>query len=922
MNFEGATPIKIPRYGSKCQWDDSVQLPLGLADIVRNGRYTAQSAATRYGHSTRLKVAQNVPVNSLGLLRYLAAQPGTLNLQAVETILLMMYTNDGNISSAAPFIQPSLDILTNSTFFSQSGIPNFPSLNPVIRQAFNKSIFAMGDLLLPKAPVLIYDPSSSGLWPASDIQFGAPWTPGTIYRVGHVVSPSSFETFGQTNGQGTWVEQQTGYLYQCIQAGTSGANPPTWPESYDGQVADGGVKWQECTPIYLSGLPDPAAPTIIATPTDGASPIVAGATVFIALTWLNSIGEGINAIVTTQGVVDTTKVLVWTNNTGAAVDVQIQLPNVPPYLATSGPLGPTYGAVNLNVYAFIETSTDAATIASQSVDPSFYALANPAPLTPGTTFTLNSFPNAQQLPQTSSAPTTAAVGNVDTGIRYMTTFFELQTGYQTGFSNSAPVPVNVTQSGWPITALRIPTGPYNCRARVSASTVAGASAAGPYTYISQADIESPGFNQPNVQITATRVEDNTTTTATFNFTDTYLPGATDVTSYFDRELIPPSVDVYFSKTLQRVIYTGAVGYQSGHIVSDIFPNRDAEAIRIPQSVLQVAPSDGDRCVCFRDVRGLPLSFKENSGHAVETNAGDPNTWGARQRWEGNGPCGPKAIAIAGQDNSEFAVWAHRSGLYLYAGESPSLISRELTQDWETINWDYGHLIAVRIDHDLRLIHILAPTNGATTCNARWILNYFFGMGDPVVFVQRRGILVPNVEGRKWSLDDFSGFNFIDAVYMPQKSANSVQVAGVDIEKEMIFAASDGSLKTITVGQYHDQDFNGAALGYHSEWRGVLGESPTSSFKQCLGGKFLATGNGLANLNAYDDQGICNPITGPLSVFFLAPGKRTRADLPAADHTRLSQHWAFGIDNGGVIDAWWEIFMSDLYVLETWDSLPG
>lgn len=923
MNFDGAIPIKIPRYGSKCQWDDSTQLPLGLADIVRNGRYTAQSAATRWGHSTRLKVAPGVPINAIGMMRYLAAQPGTLNLQAVETILLMMYTNDGNIWSCPPFLQNPLAQLTDATFFSETGIPNFPSLNPVIRQAFNKAIFAMGDLLLPQAPALIYDPSVPGLYPASDIQFGAPWTPDTYFRVGQVVSPSTFETFGQTNGQGTWVEQQTGFLYQCITAGNSGANQPNWPKTYDGQVVDGAAKWQECTPIYISGLPDPAAPTVVATPADGASAIAAGATVYVACTWLNSIGEGINSIVTTQGVVDTTKVLVWKNTTGAPVDLQILTPTVPPYLATTGSLGATYGAASLNVYVFIETSTDSATIAAQSVDPSFYALANPAPLAPGSNFTISAFPSGQQLPQTSTAATTATVGNVPTGIRYIATFFELATGYQTGFSNSAPVPVNVTQSGWPITALRVPTGPYNCRARVGAPTVAGASAAGPLTYISQADIESPGFNQPDVQITATRIEDNVTTTAQWNFTDTYLPGATDVTSYFLREPIPPCVDVYFSKTLQRVVYTGAVGYQSAHIFSDIAPTRDAEAIRIPNSVTQVAPSDGDRCVCFRDVRGLPYSFKENSGHGIETNGGDPNTWGARSKWDGKGPAGPKAIDIGGDDtNSEFCVFAHRSGLYMFEGNTPILISRELKDDWETINWDYGHLIVVKIDHESRLIYIMAPTNGSTTNNARWTLNYFFGTGDPIVFVPRRGILVPNVEGRKWSLDDFSGFTIVDALYVPQKSKNAVQAIGVDVEKEMIFATSDGSLKTVTVGQYYDQAYDGTQLGYWSEWRGVLAELPTTTFKRCIGGKFLANGNGLANLNAYDDQGLVNPLTDALNPFILAPGKRTRADFPTEDRTRISQHWAVGIDNGGIAGAWWEILMSDLYCFDSVESLPG
>ena len=54
MNFEGAKPIVIPRYGSSCQWDDEVNLPLGLATVAQNVRYTAQSVAARFGHSTQL----------------------------------------------------------------------------------------------------------------------------------------------------------------------------------------------------------------------------------------------------------------------------------------------------------------------------------------------------------------------------------------------------------------------------------------------------------------------------------------------------------------------------------------------------------------------------------------------------------------------------------------------------------------------------------------------------------------------------------------------------------------------------------------------------------------------------------------------------------------------------------------------------
>lgn len=923
MNFEGAKPIIIPRYGSSCQWDDEVNLPLGLARIARNQRYTAQSTATRYGHSTRIQVSPNNSLTGGGLLRYLAAQPGTLNLQAVETILLFAYGSvDGNIYSCPPFIQAQLQKITNAAFFSNSGYSQamMGGLNPVMAQAFNNLFISLANLLLPSSMgPLVYNSSDSTLYPASDLPFGAPWTPGTQYRVGQVVSPSQFQTFGQTNGQGTWVEQQTGLLYQCTQAGVSGAyannGNPAWPTTFDGTVDDNTVVWQECTPIFISGLPDPLAPTFTSEAALGGSPILNGATVYLACTLLNPVGEGINALTNVQGVIDPAKVLVWKNTTGGPVALTVAIPQIAAYLLPAGPLGADYGATGLNLYVFIDQ--DSSATPDQIVDPAMYALYNTGgPLAPGAAVTINVFPSGSQLPETSTAATTATVGNVDTGIRYLSMFFQTNTTYQTGFSNSAAFAVNVTQSGWPIQCLRAPIGPYNCMARIVGSTVAGASAAGPFTWISQADIESPGFNQPNVAITSTMIPDNVTTTALFNFTDTYLPGASDVTNYFDIIQVPPCVDIYFAKSLQRVVITGAIGYQSGHLFADI---QNPEMIRIPGGNFQVSENDGDRTVCYREIRGIGYSFKENSGYAVESNGGDPSTWGARKVWSGNGPVGPLAIDIAGQDDSEFAAWAHRTGLYLFTGDAPRLISRERLLDWDTINWAYGHIIKVRIDHKRRLIHILAPINGSTTINARFTVDYYFGTGDPVVFVQRRGILVPNVEGRKWSLDDLT---FNDALYIPQKSQSAVQQAGLDVSNQMVFFAADGSIKTQTDGQYYDESYAGTPVGYFSNWVGVLGNEPGSSFNKLVGAKMWCTGSGLCNVTAYDDNDIPYLLTDALSPYLLTPGRRTRMDIPNSYQGVDSQRWAVGMDNGGVAGAWWEVFASTLMVIPKWPGLPG
>ena len=115
MNFEGSHAIAIPRYGSSCSYDDSVNLPLGLAYVATNVRYTAQSVATRFGHSTQLRFGENNSLTGGGLLRYLAAQPGTLDLQAVETILVFAYGSvTGSLYSCPPFIQAAMAVLNTA----------------------------------------------------------------------------------------------------------------------------------------------------------------------------------------------------------------------------------------------------------------------------------------------------------------------------------------------------------------------------------------------------------------------------------------------------------------------------------------------------------------------------------------------------------------------------------------------------------------------------------------------------------------------------------------------------------------------------------------------------------------------------------------------------------------------------------------
>lgn len=908
MNFGDAKPQAVPRFGSVVQWDASVQLPLGLASSVRNCRYTAQSIATRWGFRKRLTFgAPNSSVSGIASLRYLAADNS-----GTEFINLLAYSaTDGNIWSAVPFNQSSVAQLSTDALLALANLVRVPGLNPRVTQAFNRGYLALGDLTEGVAPAMVFDPAGGTLDPVSDIPFAAPWNPGKRYRVGHVVSPSSFQTFGLPAAQGTWVPLQTGHLYRCTVAGISAAAgaQPTWPLGTNATIADNTVTWEEYTPTCASGLPDPGAPITPTSTPDGASPILPGATVFIALTYVSANGESINDIVTAQGTLDTSKVLQWTNNTGFAVDLSVIMPAIPAAVAAGGPLG-INGATGYNVYAYIVQGTPNPV---QYLDSTYYAQLAGGPFAAGATATITDWPIGQSIPQVNTA-TIVGSGNVDTGVRWMVVLYETRTEYETGFTSSAPIKVNVTQAGLGLLALQIPIGPYNCIRRLCAFTVAGASSAGPYFYIDQPDVQSPGFNQPDIPITSTTINDNVTTSATFNFTDTYLPGASDVTAYFNRIEVPPASDIFFSKTLQQVIYTGCAGYPSGHLVSDL---NDPEGIEVPGSNLQVSESDGDRTVCWREVRENQISLKENSGHAVIPNSGNPSTWNVQTLWRGSGPAGAKAAAVGVADDSEFLIYAHRSGPYRYTGGAPQHIGREIQKLWDQINWDYGYLITVVIDEQRREIRFSVPMGTSTVRNCVLTLNAYFGWGDPVVFSVRSGKLVPNVEGRKWSVDDI-GPN--EMVFIPQRyNVSDTALAGVDLKDELLIAGPDGAVYTLTEGQYYDQNYAGAQVGYFSTWQSVPGQNPALSLTQLMGASCSAVGNGLPNIYALDDQGKKYGLSSTARQWMLTAVESQR-DFGVV--VAVACRFGIGFDNGGVPGAWFEMHTANLWTIPAYAARLG
>jgi hypothetical protein len=748
VNFEGYKPQTIPRLGSLVQSDDPTALPYGVASDVQNCSFRAQTVGPRDGTKMKLTFgAKGNSIGGLGMLRYLAPDNS-----GEEDIQLIVATNgDGNVWGASPFTQSTVQVLTTDQMLANAGLSrsNNIGLYAQCAQAYNKMFVAQGNLLTGVAPALIVDGATLNCDPVSDKPFGDAWIPQTMYRVGQVVSPTI---------------NTSSNLYICTQTGMTAATEPVWPTTLGASVTDGtgagNVVWKLLNIICTSGLQEPAAPTLASVA--GGVAVPAGYTLFLACTWLNQFGESDALIVNPDGTQG--NILQYLNNTGADVNVEVILPAIP---STISVLAAQYQPTGCNIYGYLVAGTPDPTI---YLDPTSYAFIGSG--VPSGTYTVAEIPTGQQIPQVNNAFTTPA-GNVSSGVRYMIVLYMNRSGYICGFSGPSPIRCNVTVDGRAMLVQNLPIGPYNCVARICAFTVAGQGSAGPYFYIATDDYVDPGLGSAKIRQTATKIPDNITQAAYFDFLDSYLTGASEVTDYFDRIEVPPCSDIYFSKSLNRVVYTGAKEYDSSLLISDL---EDGEAIRDPGSVTDVSPFDGDRVVCMRDLGTTHIAYKENSAHTVTPNDGDPSDWDVEELWTGCGTCNPRAIDVAQSLSEKFHAFAHETGGYVYQGNgAPTWVTKELKGTpeepgvWDRINWAASNVIRTTINLNKREIYFFVPLDGATTNTARITVNYLNGFDEPIVFVVRSGREVPNINGRKWSVDSVAAN---DCIYVPQRTAAS------------------------------------------------------------------------------------------------------------------------------------------------------
>jgi hypothetical protein len=184
------------------------------------------------------------------------------------------------------------------------------------------------------------------------------------------------------------------------------------------------------------------------------------------------------------------------------------------------------------------------------------------------------------------------------------------------------------------------------------------------------------------------------------------------------------------------VYADGLSFGGGVIVDnvEIFPTAQPYNASIVRASLAADPESYD------GIDGL-LSVEENNGQAVRSafilrnqlyfvkehsiystaddGVNEPADWTISEVSNTVG-----TPSVDGVDTGEdWAVIADRSGLYLFSGGEPIKISQEIQPLWDTINWQYGYTLWVRVDTRAKRILVGVPIAPATQPNLVLALDY-------------------------------------------------------------------------------------------------------------------------------------------------------------------------------------------------------
>lgn len=756
-NFSGFTAHPIERFTSLDEQDDVTNLPLGLAAVARNVQYHLISVRTRDGINQNVgncAVGMNTKTNQpiTGLNSFKFSGNGVLPDKQVPVV----FDAAGNMFTENPAGSGILVPVVSAQLTPPPGYLQGT-------QTLNRGYFAFTDLKNSLALPAALDLNTGILDPASGKLFGSSWAPNTAYQVGETVTP-----------QGA---AGNGHVYRCTVAGTSGTTQPAFPTGDGATVVDNTVTWKEFTPAAGTVAPPPSTLNFVnSSVSAGAGSFAAGLDIYILVTYSNGNGE------------TTASAIFLADNNSAANDrvvVNLLSPGILQWL--SGLQGAA-AITTLNVYEADVTHGNPVPAASSFKKAGAISL-------PSGSLNINSSAGGAAPPATNTA-TLAGAGNICSGQRFFGVLYQNRNGYITGMTQGSIQSFNVPANGQQVWVGNIPVGPANTAARIVFFGLAGGTSVGPFAYAPAADSLS------GVAITATVINDNVTTSGAFNFTDIYLTGlfatGTNVTSFFDKIPLPGCSNVYFSPTLNRMIWQ-ADALPSGFYIS---PQRDPETIFGSTGFVQVSQNDGEKRMGWVDFKGVQLVLKERSGHEIDPSANNPANWTARRRWTGSGPCGIRAFDVG----QKFIVYAHRSGLYIYEGDTPERISKEIPLTWSQINWKFQHTIWVKIDEETLEVRVGVPLGQATVPSHIIKVNYEEAdiLAPPAhSSIYSRGKFISSASARKWSIDTIAANSCIRAERTLLNPPADFDLNTT--QTQILFASSnaDGAVAAVTPGIFND-----------------------------------------------------------------------------------------------------------------------
>jgi len=159
------------------------------------------------------------------------------------------------------------------------------------------------------------------------------------------------------------------------------------------------------------------------------------------------------------------------------------------------------------------------------------------------------------------------------------------------------------------------------------------------------------------------------------------------------------------------------------------------------SILQPAEESGQSVNCCFVLRDYLYLVKDRSLFVTQdTGQTEPDEWEVDEISSKVGTPSARGVGLG----DEWAVIASESGLWLFSGgilTDDRNLAKEIQPTWDSINWQYGFLIDVKVDTARKRIYVACPLGTATQNNTILTLDYTQGFQSAI---ENDGA------GRKWS----------------------------------------------------------------------------------------------------------------------------------------------------------------------------